>query len=77
MVFGDDLGAIKSHKAKLYLIPDTHPKCCKPRSIPFAFKDQVGADLDTLERDGIVKKVTHSDWATPIVTVWKKNNTSE
>ena len=31
----------------------------------------VGAELDRLENDGVIERVSHSDWATPIVVVHK------
>lgn len=37
--------------------------------MPFAIKDAVGAELDRLEAEGIVERVSHSDWAAPIVVV--------
>ena len=46
-------------------------KCCKPRKLPFAIKPVVGAELDHLEKDGVIERVSHSDWATPIVVVRK------
>jgi len=57
--------------AKLILKNDTQPKYCKPRKLPFALKPIVGAELNRLEKDGVLEKVSHSDWATPIVVVKK------
>ena len=42
-------------------------KFCKPRKLPFALKPNVGDELDQLENQGVIKKVFHSDWATPVV----------
>ena len=41
------------------------------RKLPFALKPIVGAELDRLEKEQVLEKVTHSDWATPIVVVRK------
>ena len=41
--------------------------------MPFAIKEAVGAELDRLECEGILKKVDHSVWAAPIVVVPKKD----
>ena len=43
----------------------------KPWPISFAVKDAVDRELDQLQQAGIVEKVTHSDWAVPIVVVPK------
>ena len=36
-----------------------------------AIKPVVGTELDRLEKDGVIERVTHSDWATPIVVACK------
>ena len=41
------------------------------RKLPFALKPIVGAELDRLEKEQVLEKVTHSDWAAPIVVVRK------
>ena len=43
-----------------------------PTSI-LAIRDAVGKELDWLEHQGILKKVSNSDWAAPIVAVLKKD----
>ena len=58
------LGCCTTTKASLV-------KYCKPRKLPFAIKPVVGAELDRLEQDGVLERVSHSDWATPIVVVRK------
>ena len=41
--------------------------------MPFAIKDAVGKELDSFERQGILRKVSNSDWAAPIVAMPKKD----
>ena len=72
-VFAEGLGTVKTNRAKLHLRSAATPKFCKARSIPFAINDIIGAELDSLEAAGILEKVSHSDWATPIATVPKKD----
>ena len=48
-------------------------KFFKPRPVPFAVKDAIGKELDQLEKQGIIEKVDHSDWAAPIVAAPKKD----
>ena len=43
----------------------------KVRKLPFALKPIVGTELDRLEKEQVLEKVTHSDWATPLVVVRK------
>ena len=72
-IFADELGTITTHTATLQVCPDATPKFFKPRPVPFAIKDTIGSELDHLESEGIVEKVSHSSWAAPIVAVPKKD----
>ena len=51
------------------------PKYHRTRSVPFAIKDAVGQKLDRLESEGIIEKINHSDWGTPVVPVPKEGGT--
>ena len=45
----------------------------EPRPVLFAIRDAVGKELDRLEQQGILQKVSNSDWAVPIIAVSKKD----
>ena len=51
---------------------DSVPKFFKPRSVPFAIRDEIGQPLERLECDGVIKKVSHSARAAPIIALQKK-----
>ena len=70
-VFRDELGTIKDHKVKLALNEGARPKFFKPR---FALWEAVDEELCRLEHAGVLKKVSTSEWASPIVCVPKKDN---
>ncbi len=72
-VFADELGTIRPFTAKLSVAKEAKPKFYKARPVPFALKGGVEETLDRLEAHGVLEKVTHSDWASPIVTVPKKD----
>ncbi len=72
-VFSEGLGCITPFKANIIVKSDAQPKFYKPRPVPFSIKEAVGEELDRLESEGIIERVNHSDWATPIVAVPKKN----
>ena len=70
-LFADGIGRVRDHEATLKLKENSAPKFLKARSVPFSIKPKVEKALDDLERQGIISKVSHSDWATPIVPVVK------
>ena len=70
-VFSDKLGKMTSHQASLHVPPDAHPIFCKARPVPFSLRDAASAELNRLEGMGILEKVTHAEWAAPIVLVPK------
>ena len=72
-LFSDGLGKMEPFRTTLRIRPDAHPRFFKPRPVPFAIKAAIEAELDELEASGAIEKVTHSDWAAPIVPVPKKN----
>ena len=49
------------------------PNFHKTRQVPYALRPKVEAELTRLEKDGILSKVEYSEWATPTVTVVKRN----
>lgn len=70
-LFKPELGHCVTTTAKLFLREHAEPKFCKPRKLPFALKPVVADELDRLEQQGVIERVSHSDWATPIVVVRK------
>ena len=70
-IFTDDLGTIKAHCATLHVKQGEKPKFFKAQSVPYAVKGAIADELDRLEQEGILERVTHSEWATPIVAVPK------
>ena len=72
-VFSEELGTIRPFTAHLSVSPDARPKFCKARSVSYAMRSAVEEELDRLETQGVLEKVSHSDWATPVVPVPKKD----
>ena len=70
-VFDESLGTMRHFTAKLHVRPGAKPVFCKPRTVPFALKESLGKELDRLEEQGILRRVSHSDWAAPVVPVPK------
>ena len=70
-IFSDNLGLMKGFKVKINVEPNVSPKFVKARTAHFAMKDVVEAEIDKMEKEGILKSVSFSDWASPIVIVPK------
>jgi hypothetical protein len=73
-VFSSDQGTIKDFAAQIHVQSDATPRFFKPRPVPYALKEAVEKELDRLEKAGVIKKVSRSDWASPIVVVPKRDN---
>ena len=67
----EELGTIKSYQAKLHIKSDGPPRFFKARMVPYALRSSIKDELDHLEWEGILEKVTHSEWAILIVAVPK------
>ena len=55
--------------------PGAKPKFCKARPVPFALKAAIKEELDRLESEGILEKISYSEWAAPVVPVPKAEGT--
>lgn len=69
-IFNDELGRCKV-KAQLQIKPNATPTFCKPRSLPFAYRQAVEDDLNRLIKADVLKPISCSKWAAPVVIVPK------
>ncbi|KAK9704019.1 Integrase zinc binding domain [Popillia japonica] len=58
-LFKDNIGLLRYEKIKLSIPDNTKPKFFKPRTIPFAFKAKVEAELQRLEEADIPVSAEH------------------
>jgi transposase InsO family protein len=72
-IFRPELGDVKPYEGTLDLKEDYRPKFCSARKVPFAVKDLLGKELDRLEQEGTLVRVDHSEFASPVVPILKKN----
>ena len=70
-VFKKELGTLKGVQTKLKLKTGSKPQYCRPRQVPYALKDVVDRELSHLEDSGVIERIPHSEWATPLVAVPK------
>ena len=70
-LFKDELGKLTASTAKIFVKADARPHFLKARSLPYAMRTKVEAELSRLTNDGIIEPVQFSDWAAPVVPVKK------
>ena len=74
-VFDPGVGEVIGYEAALDLKPDSKPKFCKARPVPFALKEKLDATIDKLVKSGQWVQVNHSHYASPIVPIVKEDGT--
>ncbi|GBO09163.1 hypothetical protein AVEN_23385-1 [Araneus ventricosus] len=67
----NDTSGILGEPINIAMKQETIPIFCKSRPVPYALRNLVDKDLDTLINSGVLHTVSHSKWATPIVAVPK------
>ncbi|CAI6356579.1 unnamed protein product [Macrosiphum euphorbiae] len=72
-VFSNNVEPIKVFEATIVLKENVVPVFLRAYDVPYAIRDQVIKELNALESQGIITKVSHSQWASPIVCVPRKN----
>ena len=72
-VFEEGLSVMNTFKARLHLKPGCKPKFCKARSVQFALKPAVEAELSHFMKEGVLQQVKHSHWAVPVIPVPKND----
>ena len=64
------LGKVSHTRVKIN-VDCSNPVFMKARTVPFSIREKYDEALDKLEADGVIRKVIHSDWASPTVPVLK------
>ena len=76
-VFRTELGTINCTTAKLQVDPQILPVFQKPRPVPFSLRHKVEAELERLEKEGIIQARQFSRWAAPIVAVMAQSESTK
>lgn len=71
-VFSKKLGTMKGIQARLTSRSNSEPKVCSPRNEPYVVRPRVEAKLKHLTELGVISRVEHSAWATPVVLVRRR-----
>ena len=72
-IFQEGVGKITGITIRILVKEGSRPVFRRARPVAFAMLPRINAELERLENEGIITKVIHSDYATRIVTVVKKN----
>ena len=75
-VFDGQIKTMGGEKFHISLMGDAKPFCVNtPRSIPFAYREKLKAELELLQDQGIIAPVTiPTEWCAPIVIAPKKDS---
>lgn len=74
LVFESSVGRIEKIEASLALRPNFNPVFLKARTVPFSIRTTVEKEIERMVENGILVKVNHSEWGTPVVPVMKSPN---
>ncbi|GBM71318.1 Acid-sensing ion channel 3 [Araneus ventricosus] len=69
------VGCVPNFTIKLKLRDGTKPNYIPKRNVPYALREKVDKELDSLEADGIISKSITSDWGSPLVLIPKGDGT--
>lgn len=72
-VFSGRLGKFNKYNIELHLKENSKPIFFRARPVPFALREKIDKELDRLIQLGILKPTQHSEYASPIVPVLKKD----
>ena len=75
-VFDGSIRIMEGEEFHISLMAHAKPFCVNtPRSVPFAYRDKLKAELDLLQSQQIITPVTEAtEWCAPIVITPKKNS---
>lgn len=69
--FRKELGTLKGFKDTIQVPANATPRFYRPRSVPYAMKPIVDAEIERLIKEDIIAPVKYSDWAAPVVPLLK------
>ena len=73
-LFGESLGTLHETKAKILVDPTATPVSHKARLVPYALREKIEQELETLEKAGTIEPV-QEEWARPIIPIMKSDGT--
>lgn len=74
-LFDGEPGCYQYGKVELRLKSNACPVFRRPRQIAHSLRGKVDAQLESLEKNGTITRITTSDWGTPLVPILKADGT--
>ncbi|GBN74684.1 hypothetical protein AVEN_220272-1 [Araneus ventricosus] len=74
-VFLQKFGCVPNFTIKLKLRDGAKPSYTPKRNVPYALREKVDKELDSLKAAGIISKSITSDWGSPLVVIPKGDGT--
>ena len=74
-LFGSGVGTVQGHEARITLTAKAKPRFHRPRPVPHALQEKVNQKLHGMQREGVIRPVEKSGWATPVVVIRKGDGT--
>lgn len=74
-LFSPGLGTYNRAEFAIRMKKNTTPVYYKPRTLPFAIRDKVEAEIERLVKEGALSQVEVGEWGTPVVPILKKDGT--
>ncbi|UYV65622.1 hypothetical protein LAZ67_3004893 [Cordylochernes scorpioides] len=74
-IYTQKVGCVPDFLITLQLRQGEKPSFTPERNVPYALREKVEKELDTLEADGIISKAATSDWGSPLVVIPKGDGT--
>lgn len=72
-LFAKELGTVRGFTHKVRVRASVQPVASKLRRLPLVIREQVSAEVQKLEAQGIIERVDSSEWVSPIVVARKKD----
>jgi hypothetical protein len=69
--FDKNMGEIKNFECHIQVRDDATPRCSKAYEVPYALMSNFEKELDEHVQEVILKPVSFSEWASPLVSVVK------
>jgi hypothetical protein len=58
---------LKNIKVRLHLDDSVLPHVMKAHTVPYSLREKIDAELERLQKEGVIQPVEFSDWTSPIV----------